>query len=121
MQIQPITQQPSFSGKLVIDKGSRKYINEQMKDRQLIPKFKEVAGMIMDKPYDLFIYEDKTNPGFYYVAANKTVEQAKEIKEYTVKIQSDIMTASIVDAAKDAIDMYEKFINKAKNFATKKG
>lgn len=110
MQIQPITNQPSFNGKVVYNKGNGRetfYIS-----RQLSIKFKEIANLVKDKDYDLFVFENKQNPEFYDVAANKTLEQAKAVKEYTVKVKTDIMPESIVDAAKEAMDMYEKFIAK---------
>lgn len=113
MQVQPITNQPKFNGKLVIDNSVRSNVNELLKQHQLIPKFKEISCLVQDKPYDMFIFRNLENPDFYYIAANKTEQQAKEIKEYTVKVRSDIMLASIVDAAKDAIEMYEKFISKS--------
>ena len=40
------------------------------------------------------------------------LESAKKVKEYTVKVQSSIMLESVVDAAKDAMDIYEKYISK---------
>ena len=112
MQIQPVTNQPKFSGKLVIDSTIEPSINELMKKYKLGSKFKQIAKMVQNKPYDVFIYSKKETPNFYYVAANKTEEQAKEIKEYTVKIQPEILLASIVDATKDAMSMYEKYIAK---------
>ena len=110
MHIQPITNQPNFNGKLIIDKGIKKTVNKYITNKQLEPKFQEIAIIMQDKPYDLFVFPSKQNPDFYCVAANKTKKDAKNIKEYTVKIQSSIVLASIVDAAKDAIEMYEKFI-----------
>ena len=113
MQINPITNQPNFSGKLVIDRSVTNGVTKLLKEHQLIPRFKEIAGLVQNKPYDVFIYSAKENPDYYYVAANKTEQDAKAVKEYTVKIQSSILSASIVDAAKDAMDMYEQFISKS--------
>ena len=113
MQVQPISSQPKFNGKLVIDASVRKSVNELVKEHKLVPKFKEIASLVNNKPYDLFIYADKEKPEFYYVSANKSKHQAKTIKEYTVKIQSSIMESSIVDAANDAMEMYKKYISKS--------
>ena len=109
MQIQPITNQPNFSGKLVVDKAFKK---EHLSDTKLDKAINEVKKLVADKPYDIFVTKNETNPEFYNIAANKSLKQAKNIKEYTVKIQSSIMQASFVDAAKDAIEMYEKYISK---------
>ena len=113
MQIQPITNQPKFNGKLVVDKAVKSNINKLFKDSQITPQFEQINGMIKDKPYDVFVYADKKTPDFYFVAANKSQKHAKGIKEYTVKIQPEIMLASIVDAAKDAIEIYENFLSKS--------
>ena len=106
MYIQPITQQMGFNGKLVIEKDSKSKINE------IIALNKLDASIMKDKPYDLFMFKNKQNPDFYNIAANKSLKKAKAVKEYTVKIQSSIMAASIVDAAKDAIEMFENYISK---------
>ena len=110
MYIQPVGNQPNFSGKLVINVGAQKHF---AKEKLLDSKFKQIADLMQDKSYDMFIYKDKQNPDFYCVAANKNEKMAREIKEYTVRVQSDIMVASIIDAAKDAIEMYEKYISKS--------
>ena len=113
MRIQPIINQQNFSGKLVIDNSARNDVTNLLKEHKLIPRFKEIAGLVQNKPYDLFLYTKKENPNYFFVAANKTEQQAKDIKEYTVKIQPSILPASIVDAAKDAMEMYEKYISKS--------
>ena len=110
MHIQPIKNEPKFNGKLVIEKGT--YGTFAAVQSKLDTKFKQLADMIQDKPYDLFIFSNKQNKDFYDVAANITIEKAKSIKEYTVKIKSDTFIESLADAAKDAIDMYEKYISK---------
>ncbi len=112
MYIQPITQQMGFNGKLVIEKDSKSKINEVIALNKLDSKFDEIASIMKDKPYDLFMFKNKQNPDFYNIAANKSLKKAKAVKEYTVKIQSSIMAASIVDAAKDAIEMFENYISK---------
>lgn len=113
MQIQPITNQPKFNGKLVIDKSVQSSVNKIFKAQTIVPKFKQIASIVQNKPYDVYIYANNDNPKFFCVAANKTEKLAKSIKEYTVKIQPEIMAASIVDAAHDAIEMYEKYISKS--------
>lgn len=111
MYIQPVTQRPNFKGKVV-------FCNEINNAKplctfaQIDKPFKQIANMIQDKPYDVFISRNKQNPDFFDVAANITIEDAKKTKGYTVKVQSDILASSVVDAAKDAIDMYEKYIAK---------
>lgn len=108
MQIQPITHQPNFSGKLVFEKSVARELSETNLDKAI----SEVKMLVADKPYDIFVTKNKKDSSFLYVAANKTLKQAKNIKEYTVKIQPSIMQSSFVDAAKDAIEMYEKYISK---------
>ena len=113
MQIQPITHQPNFNGKLVIRTGKSDSATPFLNDKLLETKFKNIATILQDKPYDLFIFQNKQNPDFYNVAANKSLKEAKKVKEYTVKIQKNIMLTSIIDAAKDAMEMYEKYISKS--------
>ena len=112
MYIQPITQQTGFKGKLIIEQGTKSKINKIIALNKLDSKFEEIASIMKDKPYDLFMFKNEQNPDFYNIAANKSLKKAKAVKEYTVKIQSSIMAASIVDAAKDAIEMYENYISK---------
>jgi hypothetical protein len=111
MQIQPITNQPKFSGKVVFDNGVHSSMTYYLSP-QISTKFKEIATMVKEKPYDVFIFKKEQDKDFYYVAANKSMEEAKKVKEYTVKVQSSIMLESVVDAAKDAMDIYEKYISK---------
>lgn len=113
MLIQPVDNQPNFNGKLVLAKGSF-LANEPAELYSMRAKLKEIASLVANKPYDVFISRNKDNPEFFDVAANKTLQEAQKIKEYSVKVRSNTMLASVVDAAKDAMDMYEKFI--AKNF-----
>jgi len=112
MKIQPITTQPNFNGKVVFETGTAKTIKTSAPNA-LYNKFKEISNLIQDKPYDLFISKNKQNPIFYNIAANKSFKEAQKVKEYTVKIQSDIFTESIVDAAKEAMNMYEEYIAKS--------
>ena len=112
MKIQPISHQPSFSGKLVIEKSANSPISKIITDDKLASKFKEIETLMREKSYNLYLFKNKQHSDFYNVAANKTLKKAKSIKEYTVKIQSGIMLDSLVDAAKDAINMYEKYISK---------
>ena len=112
MQIQPITNQPKFNGKVIFENGTTNQLSNYMVG-PLSQKFKEVATLVEKKPYDLFILKNKRNKDFFDVAANESLEKAKKVKEYTVSIQSSIMLASIVDAAKDAMNMYEKYISKS--------
>lgn len=112
MRTQPVTNQPNFNGRVVFDKGIHNKLTESLPP-QINTKIKEVANLIEKKPYDIFIFQNGQNPDFYDVAANKSLKKAKNVKEYTVKVQTDIMLASLVDAAKDAMDMYEKYIAKS--------
>ena len=96
MHIQPVTNQPNYKGKLFIKSGASSLTG----DKLLEAKFKQITSMLEDKPYDLFLFQNKQNPDFYNVAANKSLKDAKKVKEYTVKIQKDIMLASIIDAAR---------------------
>ena len=113
MLIQPVDSQPNFNGKLVVDKGVFP-VNKSAELYSMSAKFKEIASLVANKPYDVFISRSKENSEFFNIAANKTFAKAQEIKEYSVKIHSNTMLTSVVDAAKDAMEMYEKFI--AKNF-----
>ena len=108
MQIQPITHQPNFNGKLVIEKALTREVSGANLDKAI----GEVKMLVADKPYDIFVTRNEKHPDFYDVAANKSLKEAKKVKEYTVKIQASIMPASFVDAAKDAVEMYEKYISK---------
>jgi len=110
MYIQPVTQQPNYKGKLVITKSKNIPAKSFINDKTLDSKFKEIATMLQDKSYDLFIFENKQNPDFYNIAANTSLRKAKKIKEYTVKIQTKVLQTSIVDATKEAMRMYEKYI-----------
>ncbi len=112
MQIQPVTNQPNFSGKIVFD---RIFIPEQLSGEfysKFDKKVQEAAKLISEKPYDIFVMKNEKNPVFYNIAANTTMENAKNVKEYTVKIHTDTILTSLVDAAKDAMEMYEKYIAK---------
>ena len=111
MQIQPVNYQPNFNGKVVFEKGITTNL-EKYTSEPLMKKFKEVADLVTEKPYDVFIMKDLQNDEFYSVAANKSIEEAKNIKEYSVKIKSNAFVDSVVSAAQDAMDMYEKYILK---------
>ena len=111
MHIQPITSQPKFSGKVVFDNGVHSSMTNYLSP-QISTTFKEIATMVKEKPYDVFIFKKEQDKDFYYIAANKSIEEARKVKEYTVKVQSNDMLTSIVDAAKDAMGMYEKYISK---------
>ena len=111
MHIQPITNQPKFNGKVVFEKGTTTNFVQDMRN-PLWQKIKEIATIVESKPYDIFISKSKQTPDFYEVSANKTLEEAQKIKEYTVKVKSNAIVESIVDASKEAIDMYEKYIKK---------
>lgn len=110
MQIQPITNQPNFNGKFVFKERAEKF--NKYAPSQISKLFNDVTALVSEKPYDIFIWTNKNNPEFYNVAANKTFEKAQKIKEYTVKVHSNTLAESIVDATKEAIDMYEKYIAK---------
>ena len=111
MQIQPITNQPNFNGKLVFEQGVTNGLTN-VKYGQLLRKIKDVATIVSAKPYDIFVMKDSQSGDFYRMAANKSIEAAKNIKEYSVKVKSNAMVDSFVSAALDAIDMYEKYISK---------
>jgi hypothetical protein len=111
MYIQHVTQQPNFNGKLVLMRCKTQLKNDLP---QIDIKFKEITDLIQDKPYDVFISKNKLNHVFYDVSANTSYKEANRIKEYTVKVKSNVIAESIVDAVKDAMDMYEKFIVKSK-------
>lgn len=111
MQIQPVASQPNFEGKVVFEPGTTTQLTKYMPN-QLWRKFKQVATLVAEKPYDIFISSNKQAVDFYDVAANKTFEDAQKIKEYTVKVESKAMAESIIEAAKEAMDMYEKYIAK---------
>lgn len=111
MRIQPVTQQPNFKGRVVFERGTTAELTKFMPD-SLLQKIKTVASIIQEKPYDMYISRNKQNSNFYNVAANKSFKEAEKIKEYTVKVRSDIFAESILDAAKEAMEMYEKYISK---------
>lgn len=111
MLIQPVDSQPNFNGKLVVDKGVFP-VNKSAELYSMSAKFKEIASLVANKPYDVFISRSKENSEFFDVAANKTLQEAQNIKEYSVKVRSNTMLTSVVDAAKDAMDMYENFVVK---------
>ena len=111
MQIQSVTNQPSFSGKVVFEPGTTAQLTKFMPE-QVHKKLKEIATLVAEKPYDIFISKNAQDPSFYNIAANKSFKEAQKVKEYTVKIQSSILAASVIDAAKDAMEMYEKYIAK---------
>ena len=111
MRIQPIVNQPNYKGKVILGRGVASDINPKYLS-SLWHKLDEVTDLVSEKPYDLFISKNKQNPEFCYVAANTSFDKAQNVKEYTVKIQTSILPISIVDAAKDAIEMYEKYIAK---------
>ena len=109
MKTQKITQQPNFNGKLVLMR-CKTYVKKDLP--QMDKKLKEITNLIQDKPYDVYISKNKLNPDFYNISANTSYNEANRIKEYSVKVKSNVITESIVDAVKDAMDMYEKFIAK---------
>ena len=111
MKIEKITQQPNFNGKVILNIGTSDSI-QKLSPSVVDRRFKQIATMIQDKKYDIFISRNKQNPNFFDVAANKTFDEASKIKEYTVKIQKDTLVTSVVDAARDAMEMYEKYISR---------
>ena len=111
MQIQPITNQPNYKGKLVFEKETTREIASNATE-ELTRQYKKISAMVKDKSYDIFISRNRQNPNFYNVSANKTLNEALKVKEYTVKVQVGAMPTSFVDAAKDAMEMYEKYIAK---------
>ena len=112
MRIQPIANQPVFNGKVIFENGSVADITQFAPDA-VWRKFRTISALVQDKPYDIFISKNNQDKNFYNVAANKSFKEAEKIKEYTVKVQSEILTESIVEAAKEAMDMYEKYIAKS--------
>ena len=110
MQIQPIANQPNFNGKFIF-KEKAENLNRFTPDA-LWRNFNKVRALVSEKPYDIFIWENKDNTDFYNIAANKSFKEAEKVKEYTVKIKANALTESIVDAAEEAVRMYEKFIAK---------
>ena len=110
MQIQPVTNQPNFNGKLIFKE--RAGIYNKYSSEQISKIFNNINDIVSSKPYDIFVWSNKEKPDFYNVAANKSFEEAKRIKEYTVKVHSNAMIESLVDATKDAVKMYEKYISK---------
>ena len=87
MKIQPITTQPKFNGKVVFDNGTTKNITG-MFPNVLHRKLDEVAMLVQDKPYNVFIFQNKQNPKFYNIAANKSLKDAQNVIGYTVKINA---------------------------------
>ena len=111
MQIHPVTNQPNAKGKLVFENGAALKLSQNA-PTQLYRKFKNVAELVSEKPYNVYIMKDKENDEFYNIAVNKSLEDAKKVKEYSVKVKSNAFAESIVDAVQDAIDMFEKYISK---------
>jgi len=111
MQTQPVTNQTNFNGRIIFEKGTTTELTKYTPD-PIWRKYLEIAAMVKNKSYDIFIMKDKNNEGFYNISANKSIEDAKKVKEYSVRVKSDVIKDSIVNAAQDAIDMYEKFIAK---------
>ena len=109
MQIQPIKIQPNFNGKVVLKPNNKTNLTADISNN-VWRSVKEVANMVSNKPYNIYISKNKENSDFYNVAANKSYKNAQKIKEYTVKVKSNIIAESLVDAAKDAMEMYEKYI-----------
>ena len=113
MRIQPITtNQPNCKGKLIFKES----VNTKALKTLPEPLTRQIAAaeeLIKEKPYDVFVSKNKNNPDFFDVAANKSFKDAQKVKGYTVKIQSSIMGASFVDAVKDAVEMYEKYISRS--------
>lgn len=109
MYIQQITQQPNFNGKVIIKRGAAQNV-KIINIMQMNSQFKQIADLVQNKPFDIFISRNKQCPNFIDIAANKTLEDAQKVKNYTVKVKDNAFVDSVVDAAKDAIDLYEKFI-----------
>ena len=110
MQIQPVTYQPNFNGKFLFKErveNLNKYSSNQVRKM-----FNDVTELISNQPYDIFVWKNKNKSDFYNIAANKSFENAQKIKEYTVKVHSNALAESLVDAAKEAMEMYEKYIAK---------
>ena len=121
MRVQSVTSQPNFSGKLTgkgvmilkdshwdVPEGLDKSIFIELPDNLL----NKLRDMVKEKPYDVFISKNKQDANFYNIAANKTFEEAEKIREYTVKVHSNAIKESIMDAINEAMKMYEKFIAK---------
>lgn len=112
MKLQPIANQPKFSGRVVFEPKTTYHLTKGMPE-PVCKKIREVAALVSEKPYDIYISRNAQDSSFYNIAANKSFEEAQKVKEYTVKVQSDTMLTSIVDAAKEAMEMYEVFIAKS--------
>ena len=112
MHIQPVTNQPNFSGKFVFKEKTENF--NKYTSSQISKMFNDITALISEKSYDIFIWKNNNHSEFYNVAANKSFENAQKIKEYTVKVHSNTVVESLVEASKEAIDMYEKYI--LKNF-----
>lgn len=114
MLIQPITtSQPNYKGRLIFKESVISTKALKTMSEPLTRQITAAKELIKDKPFDVFVSKNKNNPEFFDVAANKTFKEAQNIKGYTVKIQSSIMGASFVDAVKDAVEMYEKYISRS--------
>lgn len=111
MQIHPVTNQPNAKGKLVLEKNTALKLSQNA-PVQLYKKFKNIADLVSEKPYNVYIMKNAGNDEFYNIAVNKSLEEAKTVKEYSVKVKSNAFTDSILDAVQDAIDMFEKYISK---------
>ena len=86
MQIQPITHQPNFNGKLVFEKALTREVSGANLDKAI----GEVKMLVADKPYDIFFIRNEKNPDFYNVAANKSMKEAKSINILLVMRQRSI-------------------------------
>ena len=111
MKLQPVTNQPNFSGRVVFEPKTTYQLTKGM-PREVCKKIREVADLVSEKPYDVFISGNAQDSNFYDIAANTSFTEAQKVKEYTVKIQRDTVLTSIVDAAREAMEMYETFIVK---------
>ena len=75
MQVQKITHQPNFNGKVVFDRVNTEGFATYGYD-SLWHKLKEISNIVADKPYDIFVLRNQQNPEFFDIAANKSIEEA---------------------------------------------
>ena len=118
MQIQSINCQPSYKGNLKgvgvmllkdshwdVPAGMDKNLCIEIPDNLL----NKMRDMIKEKPYDVFISQNKSNSDFLNVDANTSFENVKKGIQGTIKVNRHVFEA-FPQAIQDAMDLFEEHL-----------
>ena len=131
MHIQPITNQPNYKGKLIgkgvmllkdshwdVPAGMDKNACLEIPDNLL----NKMRDLIKDKPYDIFLSQNKKNPDFINIDAGDSFQKVQQGLQGKIKVRRDTLVA-FPQAIQDAMDLFEdhlELLKKKKKFLQQK-